>query len=277
MLLIFEVYNKMETRTIQIGNKQLKEIYDSNIANALEGAQKKCKRVFYMPELLDARIDAPKDSRLWQNWYSTPSLRVTGKTKQGTSVVAYVHKANYFSNPENIRSVQAVNGARVMPRKEFYKILANEGKDVFVIDYNALKNSPSGVILVENAIKYTQTIPFCGSEERAEKYLSKHLEVYGNQIGVWHCDDLADEPLARPLHVGDIYVSGLGGNYLFCISGRFVGVMSGAEGTRKKISAPQEKQVIVPTLEQIVALGKRFVCEDSRKEFEKEAGKLYQK
>lgn len=221
----------METQLIQIGNKQLKEVYDSNIANALEGAQKECKRVFYMPELLDARIGADKDSRLWQNWYSTPSIRVTGKTKQGKAVVAYVHIKNYFSNlenirnPETIRNPQNVYGTRVMPREEFYKILDREDKkDVWIIDYNTLKNSPSGVILVENAIKHPQTIPFCGSEERAEKYLTRYLKVHGNQISIWHCDDLTDESLARRLSVGgSCFSGGFIGDASFLNFPRFVG------------------------------------------------------
>ena len=31
---------------------------------------------------------------------------------------------------------------------------------------------------------------------RAEQYLQQHKKVKGNEIGVWHIDDLVDEPLA---------------------------------------------------------------------------------
>jgi hypothetical protein len=192
----------MEIQTIPLGNRRLLEVGDSNLINALKTVQKECRSVLYMPKLIDARIAAEKGSKLLYATYLTPSIQVTGKTKQGTPVVAYVHTKNYFSNSENIINSHQTNGARVMPRESFFSVLDNEGDDIIVIDYNALRNSSSGIIEVRNAIKHPLLIPFCGSEERAKKYLEKHLEIYGPQMSIWHCDDLVDEPLARPLAIG---------------------------------------------------------------------------
>jgi hypothetical protein len=53
--------------------------------------------VAYMSELVDARIEARVNSLIWKNWLHTPSIKVTGRTKQGTPVVIYAHIPNKFS------------------------------------------------------------------------------------------------------------------------------------------------------------------------------------
>ena len=249
---------------------QGREFYDGDSTNGLWQALKACKdakcSALFMPEFADVRINSPKGARVWQNWYSAPSARTTGKTKKGSAVVAYAHVPNYFSNPENIRkavySKNLVNGAGIMPDKEFQKLLnLEDGANVFVIDYEKLKKSPSAVISVDDALEHPQTVPFLGGQERAEAYLERHREVFGNKIGIGHCDDLSDKgALGRLLFTGYYsYCDLLDGNNILIISGRFVGVPSCAAGAAPKI--------LSPTLNEILDASKSFVPEVAQGQF----------
>ena len=201
----------------------------NGVEKALRGCYKAKYEPVYMPQLVDARINSPKDSLIW-NWYTAPSVRVTGKTKQGTPVVVYAHVPNYFSKPANI--AKAVNeglqnGAGKMSSKDFYKLIGLEDKrNVFVVDYTTLRNAPSGVIDVAQALEHPQVVPFLGGQTRAEQYLAKHQQVYDtSKIGVWHCDDLlVDQPLGRVLFLGVSHLYYLNANSNLYGNGRFLGV-----------------------------------------------------
>jgi len=69
-----------------------------------------------------------------------------------------------------------------------------------------------------------------------------HRREFGEIIGIWHSDDLADKPLGRLLMVGDYYDLGLDGSNPLVGDGRFAGV-HGAEGAAPKKAAPTEEQV----------------------------------
>ena len=244
-------------------NKEVKLFYNGSLADALENCNKEGYQALSMPEIADARIQASKEDQLWRNWLSSTSIRATGKTKQGNAVVVYAHVPNHFSEPKNIRNAieqGLVNGAGKLPEKEFQRLLdLKDDKNVFVIDYNALKSSTSGVIPVLKALAHPQTVPFLGGEERAQKYLEKHSRVYGKNIGVWHSDDLRKEPLGRLLFVGYYVNYGLYGDYDLDINGRYAGVRAvGAQKSPKEIKAP--------TLEDITKELNPFVLEKDRKE-----------
>ncbi len=221
----------------------------------------------FMPAVADARIAAqgdimggPEFTDIWMCNYCTLSVKATGKTKQGNPVVVYAHVPNYLSDPDNIEKVidqGTINGAGRMPQEEFQRLLdLEDNENVFVVDYNALRNSCSWgfEIPLNEAIKHPQTIPFLGGEERAEKYLKKHEEVIGNSrkivreegkiefkkhkevngnsIGIWRSDDLSDHPLARLLcldyvvvNLGGVrQISGLNGKGYFGSGNGFLGV-----------------------------------------------------
>ncbi len=209
------------------------EQFEKFEVNGIEKALLDCYKAqcwpVYMPLLVDARINSPKESPVWK-WHTTPSVRVTGKTKQGNAVVVYAHVPNYFSKPNNI--AKAVNeglrnGAGKIPQREFYKLLVLEDKEnVFVVDYNKMKNSSSEVIDVAQALKHQQTVPFLGGQTRAEQYLQKHQQVYNtSKIRVWHCDDLADEPRGRVLFLGSGRGSNIDADDFLGSYGRFLGIL----------------------------------------------------
>lgn len=261
---------------ILIPRKELleaKEFYANRTDRALRNLQEENYQAVFMPQIVDARLEASREDRIFQTWYTTPSIKATGRTKQGNAVVVYAHIPNYFSNPDNIEKAinqGLVNYAGILPQKEFQKLLDLEDKkNVFVVDYNVLKNSSSCVIPVSKALKHPQTIPFLGGEERAEKYLQKHKEVYGNRMGIWHSDDLADdESFGRLLFLGNNYYYDLSGNSNFVNVGRFVGVQN-AVGARKKIQHPTKKQ-----LEKVIS---DYVAPVNRLELKERIAGLYHK
>ena len=225
-----------------------KVFYNDKFHLGLKECQDSGFRAWFIPEIEDLRSISDKESFIWQKWHASPSVRVTGQTKGGNNVVAYAHVPNYFSNPQNIEKAikeGLENGAGHYPEKQFYKLLDMEdGANVFVIDYDALKNSESGVMSISEAMKHPQTIAFIGGKERTEKYLDQHEKVVGKKIGNYHSDDLHDKPFGRPLVVGNFSNSGyLLGDYNFNGDGRFDGVPVSAEGaTREKTRiSPLEK------------------------------------
>ena len=210
-----------------------KEFYAGSYADALALCEAGGMRGLYMPEVAQARIDG---FALWDRFYDSLSFRVTGKSK-GEPFVLYVHTEHPLATAEGVRTAKVkglVNGALHFPKDAFEQLLERDGERapdgtycVKNVSYKTLIKSSSGVISVDDALEHPQTVPFLGSEERAEQYLKKFRNVHGQNIGIWHRDDLIDNgPLARPLVVGDFYYLGLGGYYggYFSDSARLFGV-----------------------------------------------------
>ena len=211
-----------------------KEFYAGSYADALALCEAGGMRGLYMPEVAQARIvgEAP-----WNIFYDSLSLCVTGKRK-GEPFVLYVHTEHPLATAEGVRAAKRegfVDGALHFPQDAFEQLLERDGERapdgtycVKNVPYKTLRKSSSGVISVDDALEHPQTVPFLGSEERAEQYFKKFRNVHGqNQnIGIWHREDLIDNgPLARPLVVGDGYFSdGLGGNYYYYDGARLFGV-----------------------------------------------------
>ncbi len=271
-------------RKIVVTHLQGKEFYDSRKDRALKSLIDQGYQPVFMPQLIDARIESDKDSRVWQTGFTTPSIRATGIPQRGKyagkPVVAYFHADNHISNPDNITEAidgkeGLVNYAGRIPQEEFQRFVDLDGQTdqygnqvSFLVPYDDLRGSKSGVIPVKHALSHPQVIPFLGGEERAKKYLQRHKEVFGDEIGVWHLDDLDKEgneplPLGRLLYLGDGYINGLDGDDDLNGNGQFVGVRDGAQ----KISRP--------SLEQMLKYSERFVPEVARTDFKKGLEGLY--
>jgi|SRR3989344_5529305 len=257
---------------------EAQEFYADRTDKALKELQDSNKEAIFVPQLMDARIDAAKGTQMWTNWYCTTSIRATGRSKPsnisqkgGTPFVVYAHTQNHFSNPTNITTAieqGLIHGAGIIPQEEFQRLLdLKDDEKVFVIDYETLRNSKSDVIAVKDALKHPQTTPFIGGTERAEAYLKSHQRVIGDQIGMYHTDDLADKPVGRLLFVGDDYVGSLGGDNLLIINGRFLGVPKDAQSTQQK-NAPTQKQ--------LMHILDEFVAPDNRDSLTERLARLYQ-
>ena len=99
--------------------------------------------------------------------------------------------------------------------------------------------SKSDVISVDEALEHHQVIPFLGGQNRAEAYLFRYKEVYGNNIGVWHSEDLHNDlAVGRLLFVGDNYDLSFGGDDNDLDSnGRFVGYLKAPKVLRRFFKA----------------------------------------
>jgi hypothetical protein len=266
---------------VPMEGKEFEVLESRGVEKALRQCQDEKYDALFVPQLADARIAASGDSRVWNTWYSTPSLRATGRTKGNKPVVVYAHVPNYFSKPTNI--AKAVDDGLVkyagrMPPKEFQMLLdLEDNENVFVVDYDKLKNSSSGVIDVAQALKHPQTIPFLGGQTRAEQYLQRHREVRGNTIGIWHYDDLADKPLGRLLFLG-YYDGALFGYIGLYDYGRFVGVAPEARASRKKSGPYREPGMVQgPSLDDLLALAEEHVSPAGKPGYEEAVRKLFGK
>jgi hypothetical protein len=206
--------------------------------------------------------------------YFTPSIIATGKTNEGKAVAVIAHVPNYFSNPANIRKAKKeglINGAGRMPQEEFQKLVdAKDGKNVFVINYNELKNSKLDRISITEALEHPEVIPFLGGKERAEKYLAKFKEAYNkNSIGVWHEEDLSEKgPVGRLLFAGNDGNGGLSGSSNLYVNGRFLGV-------RFEIAEGEAKKTKAPSIDQIMEIAENYVPTAAKAEFEEKIRELY--
>ncbi|MEK6937971.1 MAG: hypothetical protein AABX04_02910 [Nanoarchaeota archaeon] len=232
----------------------------------------------YMPELAEERIKAKNDSSLWNDWWTTPSLRITGTTKGGSKVVLYVHDQTSWTNPEELKYAREhhKNGAGPFSQKEFDALAdrVDDGK-VFKVDYDVLKRSTSGVIIVDAALEHPQTIPFLGGEDVAKRYLAKHREVYEDNIWIWHSDDLAEEPRGRLLVLGNLHNLNLFGYGNLNGNARFLGVRrSVSEANRVAPIGADAKKSLSHSLDQVVAevlsASEGLVADALKGKFEKE-------
>lgn len=206
---------------------EIQEFCNEKLHQALRECLESDLGPLYMPDLIEARINSDNNTRIWQDWFTTPSIKATGTTKQGNNVVIYAHTPNYFSNPDNIENSLSslVDGAGILQNKEFQRLLdLEDNKRVFVVDYKQLRKTESGAIKLKDALKHPQTIPFLGGEEKTLRYLERFKEVFGNRIDIWYSDDLSEKPLARLLFAGCNYYDSLNGDDSLDCSGRFAGV-----------------------------------------------------
>ena len=217
-------------------DRDVEEVYGDRVDRTLAQVDDP----FFMPHLIRARLSVESDHRLWQTWWTTPSIRATGRTAQGTPVVLYAHVPNFYSDAENVHAAiddgRLVNGAGPLPQEEFIRLLSLEGNGVSVIDHATLRKSSSEPLDVSQALAHPQTLPFLGvSPEEAQLYLQKHKAAYGGNIGIWHSDDLGSEPVARVLFLCGIDCGSLIGNYYL-----YDGDVARVLGTRRCASVSEQ-------------------------------------
>jgi len=258
----------------------IKEFHDEeSIATPLENCQESGYKPMFIPELVDARMKSKVD---WFKWYTTPSVRATGKTRQGNTVVVYAHIPNYFSNPSNIRKAIEEESfeigdfdphAGIMPQKEFQKLVdAEDNKRVFVVDYDKLtETGPFCYFLSEisEALENPRTIPFFGGRDRAEKYITKYTETYGRDsimMGSLFHDNLMEQPVGRLLFLGGNSAYGFDDSLYVGGHNRFLGVRS---GDARKINAPN--------LDEMLKYSKNFVPKTKFLEFQQGLKQLYKR
>ncbi len=272
--------------------------YDNNLVSALKAVQDYVGsqgHIASLPELFHARVISPADSFVWNNWFCSISEEDFGTTKQGNSVVAVVHGGGIFSTPERIERAfkeGLVNGAGKISQEEFNNLLEGKlpdkteipvysyedflrQKDLprqygIILDFNTVKNLPSGVQNISFLYENPLMIARSGGQEQAKQYLDKAKKVYKkDDLGFWHPfkDIDTSQPAGRLLFVGGYYDYFDGSDYLDG-DARLVGVSSSTEGAQK-ISAP--------TLEQVLAVTNKFTAEPDKEQLRSALSQLYHK
>ncbi|MBI2671864.1 hypothetical protein HYX16_02930 [Candidatus Woesearchaeota archaeon] len=108
--------------------------------------------------------------------------------------------------------------------------------------------------------------------------MQKHSQVYGSQIGIWHFDDLKDEPLGRLLCAGYDCGGGLVGSDILGDDARFFGVRqqkNSSTQTSGKSLTKKGKEMISLSLEEILKLSEGLIPEYAQEEFKKRLEQRY--
>lgn len=103
--------------------------------------------------------------------------------------------------------------------------------------------------------------------------MQKHSQVYGSQIGIWHFDDLKDEPLGRLLCAGYDCGGGLVGSDILGDDARFFGVRqqkNSSTQTSGKSLTKKGKEMISLSLEEILKYQKALFQNMLRKNLKKD-------
>lgn len=229
-------------RTIVIHgeNNQFYDFYDARYSYPIYEAVKDCHEMnmkwLSMPELIQAKIDEPIHSRIWEaDNYLTRSIKATGRgkptnnsKKEGNPYVVYAHVDNYFSDYRNLKKIvdnypncslpyESIrgSGAVFMPEEEFQRLIdLKDDKKVFVVDYNKFPDvelNKNGLYIhdvprkifgesssLDDFIKFPQSVPFFGGEKLVRQYFEKHKEYFKrDKLGFNYHDDLVGKPVAR--------------------------------------------------------------------------------
>ncbi|MDP1695050.1 MAG: hypothetical protein Q8L34_05930 [Candidatus Woesearchaeota archaeon] len=205
------------------------------IERALKNCQNAGFQVLYMPQVVDDRINGTagwysawdlttKDLQFKSGVYVTPSIAITGKTRQGSKIVVYAHLPTSLATPQGIQRAKQkglVNGAARFSQAKLQSLVDADGKTdeqgnrlIWVNEYKPSKPLEE-YVPIDKAITDQEIISFLGGEQRAARYLSTHAQEFdAENIFVRYANDFSKEsPLARLLFVGLINY-GLGGGSL---------------------------------------------------------------
>src|SRR3989344_9578843 len=113
--------------------------YDSYLPKALEQAREYAGNegsVATLQDISQARIIAPKEAYVWQNWFTTTSGEYKGLSKEGKPVYVVAHGVGQLTDPARIKRAykeKLVRGAAKLTKEELYVLLDQEdGKNVTV-------------------------------------------------------------------------------------------------------------------------------------------------
>lgn len=246
--------------------------YDKDLPTALEQAKEyvgKEGNVATFPEIAQARIIAPPDSYVWNNWFTTTTGEYKGLSKKGKPVYVVAHGAGPLAEPGRIRRAfkeGLTRGAAKLTQDEFYALLDQEdGENIIVLDFDQVKKIKSDVISVRSARNNDLVRARLG--KHIDAYLDKHQEFCGKKIANFHdCDGLdLNVAQGRLLSAGcDVFYFDTGFRFrenlrgfdgLGC-HGRFVGIVN-------------------PCLEQMLKYSAGFVPDHSQDEFRKGLKNLF--
>ncbi|MBS3145118.1 hypothetical protein J4208_06055 [Candidatus Woesearchaeota archaeon] len=172
-----------ELKTFKGGNST----WSSYAWSVLDQCQDEGFQPLYMPTLVDKVVNGELP---WDQWFTTPSIKATGETQQGSKVVVYAHIPTDLVTKEGLLNAwhttwrrDVANGAASIGYKEFQQLVDQDGltdtrgnRLIWVVDHEILKTAPSETIHLDQVLEHPQTIPFLGGQARTEAYLTIHAK-----------------------------------------------------------------------------------------------------
>ena len=182
-----------------------------------------------LPDLLRARVNAPFDNEIWENWFFTSNSEESLVIKpDGKPAVVVVHGGGIFARPERFRQLYlaptwrdsddgftGLFGAKILD-KEAHEILEGrcpDGTEIPVLSYSDISNgnddlprryavvmdfemartSKCGLASFEDLKEDPLMIVRAGGPDAAAAYLDVAKEYYGTDVlGSWHRFDDMD-------------------------------------------------------------------------------------
>ena len=209
------------SQDLMIGEEEYEIFERENIVATLQACEKAGYSPLFMPEFAQLRIAHPG---LFKGWGRTMSIRATGKTSAGSALEIYAHVPGDWSQRQYISDAiseeKLIAHALPLTQESFDALEKRNGetKDgiqlVTVMDHAQAQKGKFGEQSLSQALENPHVQAFLGGGEQTEAYLEAHQKVRGNKIYVWHCNDLGDVPVARPLVLYyDILLSGSFSSY----------------------------------------------------------------
>lgn len=214
-------------------NMEARIFFDSFLPHALRGAVKYAGDKGYvasLPQLLNARANAPYDNLIWNTWFNPNSEESLINTPQGNRVVVTVHGGGIFGTPNRFENLyrastdrrceigftglfagkitpEEANGVSngrmpdgaeipVYPFDEFAKGVGDLPRRYAVVtDFETAKSSCCGYAGYAELKADPMVIVRAGGVDAAAKYLDAH-ETRNNtdKMASWHPFHIVDTP-----------------------------------------------------------------------------------
>lgn len=189
-----------------------KEFYRDRLGfEALEQCLNEGYTPLYAPSIVLKKIEEGKDSQMWHNYYTTPSVLITTKTKGGKGVVIIAHVLTSSCKPERLRTDLKrglFDGAFIVEKEECFSLLEREDKEnVYVLNFSKYCHSGFGFMKVKKAQTDIKIEPFFGtSKGLIDEYFHIYSTLFGDAFEINHYP--IDEPkddfgLARYIYIGN--------------------------------------------------------------------------
>lgn len=207
-------------------------VFESHLPDALRRALEYAGDegfVASLPQLLQARANAPFDNEIWDTWFFTSNSEESLiRTPKGNHVALIVHGGGIFSTPQRFRQLYLSStdrhspdgytglfGGRILdqeahamlegrcpdgteipvyPYAEFRDGIANlPRRYAIVMDFDEARAAKCGFASFDELKDDPLMIARAGGAEAAANYLDKAQEYYGtDEMGSWHRFDDMD-------------------------------------------------------------------------------------
>lgn len=269
--------------------------YGSTISEAFRKAKKFAGKKGFVatwPDLVNGRIVAIAEDKIWTDLYTPNSEELVGTTSQGNRVFIVDHDIvvltpkfveEALKDPEKITPQYAAK----LTDQQVRLVLSGKRKPVFsfeelkkqtvlprsytvVIDFDVAKRTPSDYQDADRLPENPIFVARAGTVEQATQYVKKAKIVHNtDKLGNWHSLNSIDpvQPQGRVPYFG----SDGGGFY-----GGSISRYARPVGVAPEALVGRAKNGVAPKLEKILSSAKPFVSEASWNDFQRTVSTLYE-